>query len=287
MKLFNKIAIIGVGLIGGSVGLAIKKKRAAGEVVGVFRRESTLKKALRRKAVDSGTLNLKIGVADADLIILASPVHLIPRLAKEATRYAKRGTLITDVGSTKQWIVSEVDKAVKGSRGIRFVGSHPMAGSEQTGVEFAREDLLDGSPCIVTRTPRTNPKALKGIVKFWASLGAKVKVMSPKEHDRSVAFISHLPHLAAYSLAGAVPERDLAYAAEGFKDTTRVASSDPALWADIFLTNKKELIKASKAFEGYYKKVIKVLSKGDRPGMMKALQTAKAKRDKCAYGKVA
>ena len=287
MKLFGKVAIIGVGLIGGSVGLAIKKKRAAGEVVGVFRRKSTLKKALRRKAVDSGTLNLKIGVSDADLIILASPVHLIPRLAKEAGRYAKAGALITDVGSTKQWIVGEVEKSVDGLRGIRFVGSHPMAGSERTGVEFAREDLLDRSPCIVTKTPRTDLKALNKIVKFWTALGASVKVMSPEEHDRSAAFISHLPHLAAYSLAGAVPERDLAYAAEGFKDTTRVASSDPALWADIFLTNKKELIKASKAFEGYYKKVVKVLSKGDRSGVRKKLQAAKAKRDKCVYGKVA
>src|SRR3989338_9083090 len=125
MSQFNRVCIIGVGLIGWSVGLAIKKKRAAGEVVGVFRRDSTLRKALRRKAVDSGTLNLKIGVSDADLIILASPVHLIPRLAKEAARYAKAGALITDVGSTKQWIVGEAERSVNGSRGIRFVGSHP------------------------------------------------------------------------------------------------------------------------------------------------------------------
>ena len=158
-----------------------------------------------------------------------------------------------------------------------------MAGSEHNGVEFSRDSLLEGSPCIVTRTPRTNSGALKKVMNFWKGLGGKVKVMTPSAHDRSVALISHLPHIVAFSLAGAIPEKELAYAAEGFKDTTRVASSDPYLWADIFLTNKKEAIRACRMFEGSYKNILKALSAEDRQGIVRALSRAKSKRDKFPY----
>ncbi len=285
MKKFNKIAIIGVGLIGGSVGLAVKRKGVAGEVIGVFRRNSTLSKALRCKAVDKATLDIKAGVKGADLIVLAAPVYSIPPLAREAIKYAKSGAVIIDVGSTKAWIVKEIEKMARASGSVFFVGSHPMAGSEHAGVEFAKKDLLEGAPCIVTRTINTNAKVLKRVVKFWASLGAKVKIMSPAMHDRSVSLISHLPHMVAFGLAGAVPIKDLSYAAEGFKDTTRVASSDPHLWADIFLTNRKEIIRAGKMFEKYYSNIIKAVSKGNYSETVKLLKAAKSKRDKFMYGK--
>ncbi len=160
-----------------------------------------------------------------------------------------------------------------------------MAGSEHAGVEFARQDLLEDAPCIVTKSAKTNSLALKKVINFWSSLGAKVKVMSPAAHDRSVSLISHLPHIVAFSLAGSVPEKELIYAAEGFKDTTRVASSDPKLWADIFLTNRKEILKASRLFEKYYRQILKAVSRGNYSKTVNVLKKAKIKRDKFVYGK--
>lgn len=272
-------------MIGGSIGLAVKKAHAAGEVTGVFRRKATLKKALKARAVDKATMSIREGVKDADLIIAASPVYSIPLLIKEAAVYAKKGAIITDAGSTKGWIVNNVGRILKNSPHIYFVGSHPMAGSEHTGVEYSRADLLKGAPCIVAKDKDTNAAALKKIISFWASLGADVKVMSPASHDRSVSLISHLPHIVAFGLAGAVPERELQYAAEGFKDTTRVASSDPELWADIFLTNQEEILRAGRLFEKYYRDILRAVAKGDYSKTVNVLKKAKAKRDKFIYGK--
>lgn len=285
MRRFNKITIIGVGLIGGSIGLAIKKRHVAKEVAGVFRHLATLNKAVKAKAVDKATMSIREGVKGADLIIVASPVYSIPMLVKEAARYAKKGAIITDVGSTKGWIVNNVERVLKNLRSVYFVGSHPMAGSEHAGVEYAGADLLTGAPCIVTKDAGTDSAALKRIVNFWASLGAKVSVMSPAAHDRSVSLISHLPHIVAFGLAGAVPGKELAYAAEGFKDTTRVASSDPKLWADIFLTNSEEIVRAGRLFEKYYKDILNAVAKGDYSRTVSILNKAKAKRDKLVHGK--
>jgi len=279
MKQFNKVAIIGVGLIGGSIGLAVRKRNLADEVVGVFRRESTLKKALKCKAVDRATMFIEGGVNEADFIIVASPVRSIPKIVKTAAKYAKKGAVITDAGSTKGWIVSSVGKSLPKDRKIHFVGSHPMAGSEHTGVGFARADLFEKAPCIVTKTAATDRASLKRVTKFWSSLGAIVKVMSPASHDKSVSLISHLPHVVAFGLAGSVPLRALQYAAAGIKDTTRVASSDPELWADIFLTNRREILKAGRLFERYYKDMLKAISKGDHKKTVNFLKRAKLKRD--------
>lgn len=238
-----------------------------------------MKRALRYSAVDRGVLSVEEGVKDADIIILATPVSLIPKISKGVIKYAKEGAVITDAGSTKTWIVNKIEKMLKGSKTISFVGSHPMAGSEHTGVEFARAGLLKGSPCIVTKTNRTNKNTLNKIIRFWGALGADVKVMSPAAHDKSISMISHLPHLVAFSLAGAVSKKDLAYAAEGFKDTTRVASSSPTLWADIFLSNTKEVLRSGRLFEKYYKKIIQALSEKDYSKVVKLLEKAKAIRD--------
>ena len=285
MAMFNKVAIIGVGLIGGSIGLAVKKKKLASEVVGVFRRRSTLSRALKRGAVDKGYMVIRDGVDGADLVIVASPVSSIPGIVKKAARYAKEGAIITDAGSTKTWIVKSVESDISVSGKVHFVGSHPMAGSEHAGVEFARADLFEKAPCIVTSSAATDRASLNKVIKFWDSLGAIVKVMSPALHDKSVSLISHLPHIVAFGLAGAVPLREFQYAAEGFKDTTRVASSDPELWADIFLTNRREILKAGRLFENYYKGMLKAISKGDYKRTVKFLKRAKLKRDAVIYGK--
>lgn len=281
MKLFNKVTIIGVGLIGGSIGLAIRRRKLAREVTGVFRRRATLIRALKRGAVSRGFMNVADGVRGADLIIVASPVHSIPRLVREAAKSAERGAIITDVGSTKRWIVDSVGKVATKARKIYFVGSHPMAGSEHTGVRYARCDLLDGAACIVTRTRSTDKDALKRVVAFWKALGGRVSVMDPAAHDSSVANISHLPHVVAFGLAGAVSGKDLRYAAEGFKDTTRVASSDPDLWADIFLTNRREVAKSGVMFTRYLNKILNAVAADDRKALVRMLVSAKSKRDRC------
>jgi len=282
---FNKIAIVGVGLIGGSIGLAVKKRKLAGSVEGVFRRKSTLKKALKRGAVTVATTDMAKGIKDADLVIIASPVLSIPGLAKEVLKNAKVGAIITDVGSTKAWITKEISGALKRRKDVYFVGSHPMAGSERAGVEFAKHDLLEDSPCIVTKDRFTDKTALRKVAAFWASLGARVSVMTPDEHDRSVSLVSHLPHLVAFSLALAVPERDLKYSAEGFKDTTRIASSDPELWADILLSNRAHIIKSAALFGATYRRLVRSLSKNDYAGVVRLIKAAKSKRDRCIHVK--
>jgi len=287
MRQFKRVTIIGVGLIGGSIGLAVKKKRLAREVVGVFRRSSTMRKALTKRAVDRATMNIREGVKGADIIIVASPVYSIPDLVGEAMRYASPGAVITDVGSTKSWVMKEIAGLKKPKTSVSFIGSHPMAGSEHAGVEFARAGLLEGSPCIVVKPEGKDNKAFGKISGFWKSLGARVSAMTPEEHDRAIALVSHLPHIVAFSLAASVPVGILRYAAEGFKDTTRVASSDPKLWADIFLSNRIEVLRSARAFEASYKGLVKALSAGSYRRVAKILGKAKARRDKFTYGKTA
>lgn len=277
--IFNKITIIGVGLIGGSIGLAVKRRRVARKVTGVFRRAATMRNALRARAVDEATLDVASGVSGADLIIIAAPVRSIPALAAEAAGYAKRGAIITDVGSTKAWVVGRAEGRMR-RLPATFVGSHPMAGSEKTGVANARADLLEGSACIVTRTSNTPGSAVSRVARFWKSLGARVGVMSPSEHDRTVALASHLPHVVAFALALAVPDKALRFAAEGFRDTTRIASSDPALWSDIFLTNRREIAVSARAFRKSCDEILRSINADDRGSMMRSLSAAKRRRDR-------
>ncbi|MEI8176596.1 MAG: prephenate dehydrogenase/arogenate dehydrogenase family protein [Candidatus Omnitrophota bacterium] len=279
MKQLKRITIIGVGLIGGSIALAAKKRGLAKEIIGVFRHRSTLRHALARKAVDQGVMSVAEGVREADLIILATPVGSIPGIAREALRYAKKGAIITDAGSTKRWVVGEIEKMVTVKSGIFFVGSHPMAGSEHTGVEYAKSDLFEGSPCIVVKSSRTDRGALRTVKEFWRALGGRVEVMTPSGHDESIALISHLPHLVAFSLAGTVPVKDLRYAAEGFKDTTRVASSDPELWAGIFLSNREKVLRAAHLFEKEYRQIMRALSRKNAGQLVKLLAAAKTRRE--------
>jgi prephenate dehydrogenase len=234
--MFNTVTIIGVGEIGGSLGKDIKKRRLAKTVIGIGRRRSSLRKAKRVGAVD-GTYrvnSMKRGVKDADLIILATPVGTIVELGRLAAAYAKKGAIITDVGSTKKSIVEGLEKALPGH--VCFVGAHPMAGSEKGGPESATADLFKGRDCFLTKTKRTDPAALKEVQRFWKRLGARTILVSLKEHDRIVAHISQMVHLVASGLVIAAGDA-LPYAASGFRDTTRIALSDPGLWKDICATN--------------------------------------------------
>ena len=241
MKLFKKIAIVGVGLIGGSLGLAIKKKKLADQVVGFFRHKNKISQAIKLKAVDAGTNDFALAVQDSDFIILCSPVSDIVRRLKELKK-AKITALITDIGSTK----SEITKA---GRDLNFIGSHPLAGSEKNGIAFARADLFKISLCVLTPGNNLSASSLEKVNRFWRLLEAKTVVLSPDEHDRILSFASHLPHVAAFALMNTVPKEMLPFAAGGLRDTTRIASSDPKIWSDILLSNNKHLLKTIEAFQ--------------------------------------
>ena len=199
---FNRIAILGVGLIGGSIGLAAKKKKLAKEVIGVCRHRKSLRRAKQIKAIDRGSVDYKNAVKNADLVILAAPIGQIIRIGRKIAPYLKEGCLVTDVGSTKLKIVHALEKAYA-RRKIFFVGAHPLAGSEKRSSRFARPDLFCGALCILTRTAKTNSAALKKITIFWKMLGCRTKVLSAHRHDEITALVSHLPHLAAGQLVKA------------------------------------------------------------------------------------
>lgn len=277
--IFNKIAIIGVGLIGGSLGLAVKKKRLARVVVGIGRRTSSIRKALRRGAIDTGTKDPARGVDGADLVIIATPVCLISEFAKKISRSLKKGCMVTDVGSTKAEIVKALERILP--KGVEFVGSHPLAGSERRGVLFAEEDLFKGSIVIMTKTKRTKAPAIKKLDKFWRSLGVgRVVIKSPEEHDRIVAEISHLPHLAAVALINSAEKKSLEFASTGFKDTTRIAASDPEVWRDICLTNKKEILMSLDKYERCLLRLKAFIKSGKAEKLRKEFARSKGIREK-------
>lgn len=285
----KKLAIVGVGLIGGSIGLALKKKNLVEEVIGIGRRQESLNKALKLGAVDRATLDFREGVKDANLAIVATPVDIISEMIKRMLSHLPQGAIITDVGSTKEQIVREVNKVFypKGHKleGASFVGGHPMAGSEKRGVESAKADLFEKSVCILTPGETTSSEVLDTVKWLWESIGATVLVMKPKEHDFLVAAVSHLPHLVAtalVNLVGELRERDeriLSLVASGFKDTTRIAGSPPALWQDICLTNKKNIATMIDRLIGLIGEMKKCIVEEDGAALLKEFEKARSLRD--------
>lgn len=266
--LFHRITIVGVGLLGGSIGLAAKKLGVAREVVGHFRNPKKIAPAVRRGAIDRGTTDLREAIRESDLIVLATPINDI--VAKIKTLRAwKIKTLVTDTGSTKSQIV-------RSAAGLCFVGSHPIAGSEQSGIAFARPDLFKNSLCILTPGPAP-ATASHRVTVFWKSLGAAVKTMRPAVHDRTLGFTSHLPHAVAFALMNTIQTKDLAFAGGGLKDTTRIAASHPGLWSEILLSNKKEVQKAIRRFSANLNRIHRDLSR--RPdSLRRTLSAAQKKR---------
>ncbi len=277
--IFKRIAIIGVGLIGGSLGLAVKKRNLARVVVGIGRRSSSIREALRRGAIDIGTKDLAKGVAGADLVVIATPVCSITKIARAISGGLKEGAVLTDAGSTKGEIVMAVERCI--SPKAFFVGSHPLAGSEKRGVSFADKDLFKGSIVIMTKAKKTKSPAVKTLDKFWRSLGvARVVIKSPEEHDRIVAEISHLPHLAAVALINSADKKSLEFAAAGFKDTTRIAASDPEVWRDICITNKKEILRSLEKYERCLARLKALIKKGRAEELYKEFARSKSIREK-------
>jgi len=276
-QLFRKVTIVGVGLIGGSLGKAIKDRRLAREVIGVSQRQSSLTAALKAQVVDQVQHDVKKAVANADLVVLSTPISIITSMLMTLGPHLKRNCIVTDVGSTKVSIVQTARKYLP--KHVFFVGSHPLAGSEKKGVQNARTDLYRGSLCLMTPTEDTNKAASERVKRLWSQVGAKVKYTSPEEHDRILAYTSHLPHLLAYALINSLPSAYLEFCGSGFKDTTRIAASTPQIWADICLANSKNLVKSLDETTKFLSALRKAISIHDQKALINLLKGAKAKRD--------
>jgi prephenate dehydrogenase len=235
----QRLSILGVGLLGGSIGLALKSASNACKIVGYGHRPQTLETALRMGAIDEIATDATEAVRQADLVILASPVGTFWQLFDKIKSSLANGAIVTDVGSTKRSVCRLAEQMLPA--GVHFVGSHPMAGSEKRGVDAANADLFHGALCITTPTSKTDSAALREVESFWQKLGMRVTRLSPEDHDRLLAEASHLPHLLAAALIAVQSDPAFAVAGKGFFDTTRIAAGDGGLWRDIFLDNADNL----------------------------------------------
>jgi prephenate dehydrogenase len=274
---FKTLSVIGVGLIGAAIGLAAKRRKVAGRVVGADTDAVRLQKALERGAIDESFYESRLGVAKADVVAFCIPVNRIAEEAVAAAKSCSSGALFTDAGSTKSKIVSAVEGRLY--NGISFVGAHPLAGSEKQGPEHANAQLFEGRTTIITRTAKTPTHALARAQDFWEALGTRVVVMTPEQHDQTVAFTSHLPHLAAVALAGILPSGAGAFAASGIRDVTRIASGDPALWTAIFSHNRDNVLTAIRQLVERLSQMQETLETSDWPRLLAFLDQGKKVRD--------
>lgn len=282
---FKQVTIIGVGLIGGSLGMVLKRKRLAACVVGVGRRIENLKTAVELGAIDRYVGEAVEGVRGADLIVLATPVDTYEAQFKAWGGFVSEGAIVTDVGSVKGPLVEQAERLLP--EHARFVGAHPIAGREKSGVVAGSVDLFQGARCILTPTSRTQPQALQAVRHLWEEAGSAVSEMDPYLHDQALGAVSHLPHAVAFALMNALidirdrvaPNLDLlSYAGGGLRDTTRIAASSPEMWRDIFLWNRDNLVGMLENFERQLRELKELVAAGDGPGIEKALERARQAR---------
>ncbi len=280
--LFNKVAVMGVGLMGGSLGMALRNRKLSGEVTGIFRDENKIEAARELGAVDTGTTDVRAGLKGAELVIIGTPVGVTISLIEEIMPFLEPGCIITDLGSTKLKLTKEVEKILPPN--LYFIGGHPMTGSEESGVEAANPYLLENAIYILTASSKTNINALQAIKLMVEETGAQSLVMEPEEHDLLVAAVSHLPHLTAAALVNTIPDtgadlkKALLLAAGGFRDTTRVAMSNPYMWKDICLSNREMILKCLNAFKGQIEIMESILSREDEDKIKEELEKARELR---------
>ena len=286
---FKQVAIIGVGLIGGSLGMILRRKGLADHIVGIGRRVENLKTAVELGAIDRYAADPKEGVQGADLVILATPVDTYDRHLKEWAHCLAPGAIVSDVGSVKGTLVEQSEAAIPAS--AHFVGAHPIAGKEKTGVAAGSDQLFKGARCILTPTKRTDPQALERIKQLWEETGSIVLTMDPHLHDQILGAVSHLPHIAAFALMNALADLrdhrlsalDLAgHSGGGLRDTTRIAASSPEMWRDIFLWNRDNLVSYIDEYQRALEDLKRLIKAGDAAGIEKALERAKDEREKLA-----
>jgi len=281
----RQVTLIGVGLIGGSIGLALKQLPDPPKVIGLGRRQSSLDAALARGAVDQVSTSLTEAIAGSDLIVVCTPVNRIIEYIKEISKIQlPADCLISDAGSTKQAIVDAAEMYLS-DPGI-FVAAHPLAGSEKSGVDHAQVDLFKNSRCLITPSERNNAQQLSKVQDFWKSIGCKVLNMSPERHDRLLALTSHLPHLLApalinlASVSGHEEDELIEIFAGSFKDMTRVAGSDPDMWLDIFFTNKENILGTIDKYELMLDQLKNALKNDDTELLKETLSAARTRRNR-------
>lgn len=273
---FDRAVIVGVGLLGGSIGMALRARKIARKVVGFSPRGNSLAAAITLGAIDQYSNSLADACQGADLAIVCTPVQSIAEFANQCFSLMPSGGLITDVGSTKQSIVEAVALSPASAS---FVGSHPLAGSEKSGVDHARADLLNGKLVVIT-PDRLRPSPLVPVAEqLWQALGARTLQLSPAEHDFALARTSHLPHILAAALAAATPANLLPLAASGWRDTTRVASGGADLWRQILEENRHSVIQVLEEFAGDLQLWLKALRESDGNQLEQLLLEGKQKRD--------
>jgi prephenate dehydrogenase len=277
-KQLKHVTVVGVGLLGGSAAMALKAFDPEIRIAGVGRRRASLDLALEAGAIDSAHLDPLEAIAATDLIILATPVGAFAKHLETIKPALRRGTIVTDVGSTKASVVRTAERVL--GRGGPFVGSHPMAGSEQKGVAFARADLFAGATCILTPTSHSPSRIVRRLERFWATLGMRTVQMTPAAHDRALARVSHLPHALAGLLMMLPGKADLDVSATGFRDATRLAGGDPEMWRDIFLTNRRAVLDAIDRLDEKLCQFRDLVDLGDAKGLESFLSQAKRRRDR-------
>jgi len=268
MKLFKKMTVIGVGLLGASLAKACKERGLVEEIAGYGRNRENLEKAKSLKIIDHCPADLNSAVKDADLVVLCTPVSTLVPLMQNMASAVRPGTLITDVGSVKEPVVSGIDKLVP--EGVFFVGSHPIAGGENSGLEASTANLYQDARCIVTPTDATDKTALEKISALWQAVGMKVVSLSAEEHDFVFGAVSHLPHIVAYALMntlGALKTPDgrevTTYSGAGLRDITRIASSDPVMWRDICLSNREHSLNLIDLFQNKLEEIRSTIERSD------------------------
>ena len=277
MKPLGTVAIVGVGLIGGSIGLALRQRNLAQAVVGIGHRQVSLRVARRVGAITQTTVDLSKGVVDADLVIVCTPVGMIVDQVREAAKTAREGTLFTDAGSTKEAIVAALDSGLP--RNCRFLGGHPIAGSEKSGASAANADLFDGKVCVLTPTKNTRAEDFDLLESFWQRQGSIVIRLAPQDHDRGLAVTSHVPHVAAAALANALPESLFRLAGSGIIDSTRLAAGDPSLWRQILIQNRGNVLNALEQYGGQLSAFHAAIRDRNEAELERLLATAKKNRD--------
>lgn len=280
---WRKVTLIGVGLLGGSLGMALRKHSMAGEVCGYVRRETSIDECERAGAVDRATTDLGSAVDNAEIIVLCTPLLQMGELSREIAPRVRQETLVTDVGSVKGAVVAELEPLFA-RFGATFVGSHPMAGSEKMGVSAARVDLFRDATCVVTPTRNSPPQQVAVTEALWKAVGGRVQKLSPELHDALVARSSHIPHVLAAQLARLVldpangPEQG-SLCATGFRDSTRIASGSPEMWRDIVMMNGEQVLAALDQFHAELSRFKVLIEKRDASGIEDYFREAKALRD--------
>jgi prephenate dehydrogenase len=277
---FDQVIVVGTGLLGGSIGLGLKAVGFGGRIVGVGRRAVTVQRAIELGCIDQAKTDLRAAVSTGDrmLVILATPLGTFESLFEQLAGVGRADLTITDVGSTKAHVCATAKRLLPDPR--RFVGSHPMAGGEQHGPQFAEANLFRDRPCIICVDEDTDVEAQQTVESLWTTLGMRLIRMSATEHDRQTSIISHLPHATAALLVTlAAHKGGLEIASSGFGDTTRVASGDPQVWVDIFTTNRGAMLDAIDGLSGELAHLRKMIADDDRDALLELLAHGKETRD--------